>query len=185
MSREKKYIRKKISETRSSGLNIGSASIIMVFVVLCMTIFSVLSLMTAVNEMDTAEKYAASTAAYYEADFRAEEVRAVIAETGENAFDQELVSGAVGTEVALRRDGGYIYYSYCIPAEDGEWELAVVLKVDESIVAGSGPGLKSGGSGSEGFDPADFKVIKWEKEKLGTWTPDQDITVWSGEFEEE
>ena len=183
MSREKGYIRKKISETRSSGLNIGSASIIMVFVVLCMTIFSVLSLMTAVNEMDTAEKYAASAAAYYEADCRAEEARAVIGELGENAFDQNIVSGAVGTEVAMSREGGYVYYSYCIPAEDDEWELAVVLRVREEIVARSGPGQVTGGAGSEGFAASDLEVIKWQKEKLGTWTPDDDITVWSGEFE--
>ena len=183
MSIKQKYARRRSSDNNQQGLNIGSASIIMVFVVLCMTIFSVLSLITAVNEYDTADKYAASTAAYYEADSRAEEARAVIAQMGIHALDQNLVSKAVGSEIAMAREGGDVYYSYCIPAENGQWELAVVLKVDEDIVAKSGPGMQAGGVSSEGFDARELQVMKWKKEKLGQWTPDEDITVWNGELE--
>ncbi|MBR5228687.1 MAG: hypothetical protein IKV96_02485 [Firmicutes bacterium] len=74
MNKSHRFIKKSGSGDGSSGINIGSASIIMVFVVLCMTIFSVLSLMTAVNEFDTAEKYASSVAAYYEADCNGDEI---------------------------------------------------------------------------------------------------------------
>ena len=59
----------------------------------------------------------------------------------------------------------------------------MVLKVDEDIVTKSGPGMQAGGMSSEGFDASELKVIKWKKEKLGQWTPDEDITVWNGEFE--
>ena len=40
----------------SSGINVGSASLAMVFSILCLTVFSVLSLITANNDYKLAEK---------------------------------------------------------------------------------------------------------------------------------
>ena len=58
-------------EERPLGLNIGSASIIMIFAILCLTVFSALSLVTSVSEKKTAQRFADETAAYYEADSEA------------------------------------------------------------------------------------------------------------------
>ena len=57
--------------SRASGINIGSASIIMVFAVLALTVFAVLSFVTAQNERKLAEKAKQSAISYYAADSEA------------------------------------------------------------------------------------------------------------------
>lgn len=58
-------------EEKPLGLNIGSASIIMVFTVLCLTVFSVLAFVSAASEYKTAQRFAESTKSYYEAEANA------------------------------------------------------------------------------------------------------------------
>ena len=55
------------------GAQIGSASIVMIFAVLCLTIFAVLSFQTASHEQRLAQKTADAARAYYRADSIAEE----------------------------------------------------------------------------------------------------------------
>ncbi|MGL4791886.1 MAG: hypothetical protein ACRCW1_10790 [Anaerotignaceae bacterium] len=56
---------------KSQGMNVGSASLVMVFAVMCLTIFSVLSLITANNELKIAKRFATSIENYYNADYEA------------------------------------------------------------------------------------------------------------------
>ena len=62
-------------EERPLGLNIGSASKIMICAILCLTVFSALSLVTSVSEKKTAQRFADETAAYYEADSEAVKIK--------------------------------------------------------------------------------------------------------------
>ena len=48
----------------SSGINVGSVSLAMVFSILCLTVFSVLSLITANNDYKLAEKSSSSDSRY-------------------------------------------------------------------------------------------------------------------------
>ena len=61
------------AERRSVGINVGSASIVMIFAVLCLTVFSTLSFVTANHERKLAEKSALAVQHYYEADWQCEE----------------------------------------------------------------------------------------------------------------
>ena len=56
-------------ERRSVGVNVGSASIVMIFAVLCLTVFSTLSFVTAKHERKLAEKSAIAQQQYYESDW--------------------------------------------------------------------------------------------------------------------
>lgn len=56
---------------KASGINVGSASLVMVFAVLSLTIFAVLSLLTSNNEFKLANKLAISIENYYGADYTA------------------------------------------------------------------------------------------------------------------
>jgi hypothetical protein len=58
------------------GIGLGGPSIIMIFVVLCMTTLSALSLMTANADWKLSKKAAGSTEEYYAADSKAEEILA-------------------------------------------------------------------------------------------------------------
>ena len=62
-------------EEKPLGLNVGSASILMIFAVLCLTVFSALSLVTAISEKNTADHFAESTVRYYAADAEAIEIK--------------------------------------------------------------------------------------------------------------
>jgi hypothetical protein len=56
------------------GLNIGSASVIMLFVVLSLTVLAALSLLSANSQHRIAERSAAAARAYYAADTEAAEI---------------------------------------------------------------------------------------------------------------
>lgn len=56
------------AERRSVGIHVGSASIVMIFAVLCLTVFSTLSFVTANHERKLAEKSTLAVQQYYAAD---------------------------------------------------------------------------------------------------------------------
>lgn len=64
----------KENKPRAMGLNIGSASIIMLFAVLCLTVLAALSLLSANSQYALAQRSANVSKAYYEADFKAMEI---------------------------------------------------------------------------------------------------------------
>lgn len=57
-----------MADKSGKGISVGSASLVMIFSVLCLTVFSVLSLVTANNELRLSEKSAASVKNFYTAD---------------------------------------------------------------------------------------------------------------------
>ena len=62
----------KPNDKRSAGIHVGSASIIMIFAVLCLTVFSTLSYVTANQEYRLAQKSALAMEQYYAADWQCE-----------------------------------------------------------------------------------------------------------------
>lgn len=54
-----------------AGVHVGSATLVMIFSILCLTIFAVLSVVTAGNAWTLAKKSADSVTAYYVADTQA------------------------------------------------------------------------------------------------------------------
>ena len=62
------------SATDKGGVGIGSASILLVFAVLSMTIFAVITLNTALNDRSMTNVWKQAVTAYYEADTLAESI---------------------------------------------------------------------------------------------------------------
>ena len=62
----------KQNDKRSAGIHVGSASMIMIFAVLCLTVFAALSYVTANQEQKLAQKSALAMEQYYEADWQCE-----------------------------------------------------------------------------------------------------------------
>ena len=87
-------------EERPLGLNIGSASIIMVFAILCLTVFSALSLVTSVSEKKTAQRFADETAAYYEADSEAVKIK--------NSIQAAIDEGSTPQQAAAANNAQYL-----------------------------------------------------------------------------
>lgn len=149
------------NERRTSGINIGSASIIMVFSVLCLTIFAVLTFITANNEYKLANKSADYVKAYYDADTRAVitegKIREIIAENGSIAGAAEAVNNAdLGVTATLDGDGCRFVYAQ---TQDENQELQVEL-------------LYTGG---------ELRTLKWELVNVADWSADGEIHLWDGD----
>lgn len=147
----------KTREERPFGLNIGSASIIMIFAILCLTVFSALSLVTAVSEKKTAQRFADATAAYYEADSEAVDIKNSIKaalNAGETPQQAAAAAGAQYTEAVQR-------IAYSVPLSDGISQISVILAYNS--------------------ESNDLDTLSWEKNDVSEWNPDDSLEVWNGE----
>lgn len=140
------------SNQASPNINVGSTSIVMVFSVLCLTVFAVLSYITARNELDLARRSADSVTAYYAADSAAVDVY--------NAFvsgdfdEQDGIISAYGTEISACEGefGGELCYS--IPIDDMQ-DLYVEL---------------SGEAGG-------YRIVAWTVRETGDWIIDDTLNI--------
>ena len=98
------------------GVSVGSASLIMILAVLCLTIFSVLSLSSARAAKAMADRAAEQTSAYYAAD-----------KTACSILDR-ILSGDASEAEAVSSPDGAVVYSYSVPIDDGS-DLQVEVAV--------------------------------------------------------
>ena len=191
-------------EERPLGLNIGSASIIMIFAILCLTVFSALSLVTSVSEKKTAQRFADETAAYYEADSEAVKIK--------NSIQAAIDAGSTPQQAAAANNAKYL---------TGQAAAALAPQIGPGTAGASqttsGPGTAGAsqtppGPGSAGASPNTppdaiitynvplsdnisritavltynsktntLETLSWEKNNISEWSPDTDIDVWNGE----
>lgn len=90
---------------RGGGVS-GAVSLVMIFCVLCLAVFSVLTLSTAVRERDLSELTAQRAREYYEADRKAVETLAALAEGRETDVDVTYSGTGDGTQVDFGVDAG-------------------------------------------------------------------------------
>ncbi|MDR1705227.1 MAG: hypothetical protein LBS19_11170 [Clostridiales bacterium] len=103
----------------------GAASIILVFTVLCLTVFAVISLTQATSDRALAQAAERMAKGYYEADTLAERVVSRLIKTG-------LRDGSVlNVEVTSRSEEGRTVVSFAVPVTD-EKELLVEAAITES-----------------------------------------------------
>lgn len=144
------------NEKRRSApkLTVGITSIVVIFAVLCLSIFSVLSLSTAASEKKLALRYAQSVTDYYTAD-------SDCADTA-NAFAGLDAAGAAvkAAELGLdcREEDGAAVISWSVPA-GASLVLSAQLRVDA----------------------AGMRITRWQLVESGGWTPDEGENVWDGE----
>ena len=191
-------------EERPLGLNIGSASIIMIFAILCLTVFSALSLVTSVSEKKTAQRFADETAAYYEADSEAVKIK--------NSIQAAIDAGSTPQQAAAANNAQYL---------TGQAAAALAPQIGPGTAGASqtppGPGTAGasqtppgpGPAGASPNTPPDaiitynvplsdnisritavltynsktniLETLSWEKNNISEWSPDTDIDVWNGE----
>lgn len=140
----------------SPKTNIGSASIVVVFCVLCLTIFAVLSLITANSEAKLADKAAAAVSSYYAADYACSEKACAIADAAKQglAEDQALELGA---EVYYG-DGGALLVCYSEEISPTQ-ELCVTLSVENE----------------------ELRILQWQARDTNAWLADESLAVWDGQ----
>ena len=139
------------------GAQIGSASIVMIFAVLCLTVFAALSFETAGYEQRLAEKSAASVEAYYVADGIAEERYLQIYQLLQQNLDAERLV----TE--LEHGTAQTKLSYTVPIDDMQ-ELQVTLLWYENKV---------------------LQIAQWSAAAAVPWEAEDTIQVWDGTLEQQ
>jgi hypothetical protein len=98
------------------GLNIGSASIIMLFAVLSLTVLAALSLLSANSQYALARRSADAVSDYYAADYEA-------------AGIYERIASGDHTGVNVSEEAGVTYYRYSVEMASGN-SLDVVLTAE-------------------------------------------------------
>ena len=179
-------------EERPLGLNIGSASIIMIFAILCLTVFSALSLVTSVSEKKTAQRFADETAAYYEADSEAVKIK--------NSIQAAIDAGSTPQQAAAANNAQYL---------TGQAAAALAPQIGPGTAGASQTPPGPGSAGASPNTPPDaiitynvplsdnisritavltynsktntLETLSWEKNNISEWSPDTDIDVWNGE----
>ena len=155
-----------MSSRSSTGVNVGGSSILVIFVLLCLTTFATLSLVSAHADEKLTQKAAMAAAEFYAADSAAEEKLAQIDVILKNA---RLASTEQDFRDAYQRaglqdvvfDGDMI--SYTVPVNERQ-NLEVTLR------AVYRPGEKL------------IERIKWQVVNTQEWTPPDDaLNLFGGE----
>lgn len=135
---------------RRGGTVSGAVSLVMIFAVLCMTVFAVLTLSTAVGESKLAQATAQHTVDYYTADAQATEIAAAL----DGGSRQETVEGI---DIIYTQSENGMQASFAVPAGENQ-SLSVVLLLQNQS----------------------YDILKWELNYSGDWQADQSIAVWDG-----
>lgn len=93
------------AHSKPIGLNNGSALILMLFSVLCLTVLAALSMISANSQWNLAQRSADSVTAYYAADLKASEIY------------EEILSGVTDNAEAAEAMG-IMYYGYSVEIDE-------------------------------------------------------------------
>ena len=141
------------------GVGVGSASIVLVFSVLCLTVFSLITFVVAGNDkvlVDTESKFVLG---YYEADALAERVLSEVLGAWPSGIPDSILGVDIGSEWDMDLFADVLHYS--CPLSDDK-ELYVKLAV---------------------YDDS-FDILSWRMRDTGEWEMDTNLNVFMG-FDED
>ena len=151
---------------RQWGIGVGSASVLIIFVLLCLTVFATLSLVSAQADLRLAERAAETTAAWYEADGRAAEFLCALDQAFEKASSPaelpgaEILEGAAVLDDSLGYDGARLLRYQVAVDENRAIEAVVSYTVSES-------GLSR-------------RIESWRTVQTGGFAVEEPMTLWQG-----
>lgn len=140
----------------SSFVNIGSSSLLIIFLILCLATFAILSLSSAKSDYTSSQRLAQHKTEYYEASATAETILAEI--------DSALASGIPASDIPADMDGVLIttddhQISYEVPMSEKQ-ALHVILRLT---------------------DPAEhenyYEIEAWQVISTDTWDGSQSINL--------
>ena len=130
----------------------GASSLLVIFSVLCLTVFSLLSLSTVSANHRIADDNSKALQAYYEAD---SEANAILAQIRNGNVPQGVSVSAAGGSEGSSLAGGRIYEYSCRVSD------TQVLCVKAEV------------SGK------DFRILRWQTVTDYDWQPNTDLPVWT------
>ena len=136
------------------GIGVGSASIVLIFAVLCLTIFSLITFVVAGNDKSLTDAKVRLVTGYYEADALAERILADILDS--DTVSAELHGVSIHTRWDESLDAEVIYF-FCPISDIKALYVNLVIRDDS------------------------FDILSWRMYSVDEWTIDESLNVWSGE----
>jgi len=146
-----------------SGIGVGSASIVLVFAVLCLTVFSLITFVVAGNEKSLVDARTEMVKGYYDADTLAElilmDILAANADIGGEIPGEipDEIRGVAINKGTDEKSGKDTVYFFCDISESKALYVNVAL-------------------GNDFFD-----ILSWRMYDRSEWETDDSINVWTGE----
>ena len=138
------------------GIGIGSASIVLVFAVLCLTIFSLITFIVAENAKSLVDAEKELVVGYYNADAQAELILAELLEYPPHSRPAGIQGVELHYEYDFNRDQEVLSFSCPIP--DSTMVLLVrVLFHDDS-----------------------YEILSWRMHDTSDWLIDDGMNLWLG-----
>lgn len=148
-----------ISKRHNNIIGPGGVTVITVFVVLCMTIFAVLSLITARTDANNSRKRVAAVENYYTADCEATDklgdITVITANSSITDLDEALRQNGFGFTV--QEDLRIVSYNVDI---DENQRICVEISIDSK---------------------RQIKILKWKTENKSSFIYEDSLPVWDGE----
>ena len=141
-----------MADHKTPKISIGITSMTVILCVLCLTVFSVLTLSTAISEREFSEKRAVAAKEYYAAETEAAKLVNEMQTVLEEGKDIYVFTEQHGIAV---KDSIFRFQK---TIDDGQ-ELDVVLRLSDHL-----------------------EIESWQVVTTADWTPDDSLTVWDGSF---
>lgn len=153
-----------MNDKQSQGrANIGTSSLILIFIILCLTIFGLLSLSSAGSDWNLAQKNAQSVQGYYEADSLAVEFTAMaeeyLAQCGQASSDEEY------KELVKEKLGEFYQEDTNTIQTDVEMPYGQMLHVELEVCREEEKG---------------YRILAWNVYHSVDYEIDQSRPVWTG-----
>ena len=146
---------------------VGITSLIMVFILLCMIIFAILSLSGALNEDNFSQRIAKNNTAYLDASNQANQFLA--------RLDQQLAASSLQDPQALFKDPSALTSDLNVQdlvlTKDLQLSFRIPVTETQSLeicIQIAAP------DGSENFN---YQVLSWKKQTSATWHSDNSINL--------
>ena len=137
-----------------SGIGVGSASIVLVFAVLCLTVFSLITYVVAGNDRSLVDAKSGLVSSYYEADALAELILLDLLAADETP---SILHGVTIHTKWDEERGVETTYFFCKISEIKSLYVQLILREDS------------------------FDILTWRMYDTDEWDFDNSINVWPGE----
>lgn len=162
---------------KNHGINIGGSSILMIFVLLCLVTFSVLSYVSANADYKLTKKAAQSVTRYYEADAQAETRLALIDETLKKIADQTPKDTEPAAYYQKVSDALFEMDGVSAVVQDDQLTIQYQVEIDDhrALQVSLQPLFPIESPEKR------YVLTAWQVIQTAEWESDDSISVWDGE----
>lgn len=161
-------------------LNIGTSSILLVFVLLCLVTFAILSIVNANMDYQLSKKNAEHTRAYYQADLKAKQELAEIDDILYSEYKSQSFSDAESYYthvIKVLSDAG----TYTFDRDLSSPRMYYEVPITENQILNVTLELHFPTQTGEHF----YRIITWNSQSDSSWEPESNVPVFNGSFESE